>query len=135
MRVVVLVVVVAACGGGNAPPPQQPMSNQVAAAPAPPAEPDPTCACSTDSCKDNKDTQYLIARLCKFKQRMCACKDKACGDKVNEDYTVWMQQLAKDSSQNISNTTEEDARQLADNATKFQECYTRVVEGSGTTTP
>src|SRR6185503_1141221 len=45
-------------------------------------------------CK-NKGGGEVVAKMTEFKDRMCACKNKACTDKVTEDMTKWNQELAK----------------------------------------
>ena len=136
MRVLVLAVVVAACGGGNAPPPQQPMSNQVAAAPGPPPEPTSACGCTSERCRDDDETRWVKGTMCRYRERMCGCKDKPCADSVNEDFTRWMQRMAKEAGDRKPRPfTEDDAKQMADNATKYQDCYTKVVTASEPTSP
>jgi hypothetical protein len=38
-------------------------------------------------CKKKGGGAEAVARMTEFKDRMCACKDKACVDKVNDDMT------------------------------------------------
>jgi len=65
-----------------------------------------------------------------------ACHDKACADGVNADFTRWMERMAKDAKpEAVEAFKEEDAKQVADDVTKYQECYTHVVGASDPTPP
>ncbi len=126
MRWFVLAALVA-CGGSTASQPAL-VSNSVPVAQAPPpAEPTSTCGCTSARCKGEDNTKYVIAMMCSFRERMCACKDTPCAEGVNDDYTKWMQGLARDASTSKAVTvSEDDTRRVADDATKYQECYAKV---------
>ena len=40
-------------------------------------------------CGGNDPMDKAISGLSDWKSKMCACKDKACADKVHEDYKKW----------------------------------------------
>jgi hypothetical protein len=125
-----LIVVVVACGGGGTPPAQAPVANTtpVTAAPPPPAEPASTCGCVTEECHAADEQKYVFANVCTYRDRMCGCKDKGCGDAANADFTHWMDEMAKSARNKAPQLTEADAKRIADTVTQYQECYTKLSE-------
>lgn len=117
-----LFVFLVACGGGakstpapTTPPPPGP------AEPAPveaTADTLPECKPATPAC--------AIQTLDVFKNRMCACQDKACADKVNTDMTTWGQAIANDPAMQAK-PTEEEARRATEIATQYGECMTKLL--------
>jgi hypothetical protein len=61
-----------------------------------------------------------------FSKKMCACKDKACADKVNEEMAKWGTEMAKKATA-TSKPDPEMAKKMADVATKYTECMTKVM--------
>jgi hypothetical protein len=124
-----LIVVLIACGGSR-PPPAAPVSNAtpVVAAPEPP-QPASRCGCTSERCREQAWNKYALAKMCSFRDDMCSCKDKACADHVNEGFTNWMQDMAKN-ARTDHNSTEDEAKAMADSATQYQECYTKLSDGS-----
>lgn len=45
-------------------------------------------------CNKNKDGES-IAKMTELKDKMCACKDKACSDTVSDELSKWTQEQAK----------------------------------------
>jgi hypothetical protein len=71
--------------------------------------------------------EAAIEMVILFSDRMCACKDKACADKVNEDYTKWGMEMAKDARpSDARNVSVEDTRRMTEAATRYSECYTKL---------
>lgn len=56
------------------------------------------------ACKQH-DTTNMLESLDSFSQAMCACKDKACADKVNADMTRWSQEMVSLGSARIPTPT------------------------------
>ncbi|MEO7729768.1 MAG: hypothetical protein ABIY55_02265, partial [Kofleriaceae bacterium] len=76
-----------------------------------------------------------VGKLGDFKERMCACKDKTCSDKVSEDMARWGQEAAK-SGADKAVVSEVDAKTLADITQEMTACMTRIMtEAGGTATP
>jgi len=114
MRALVVVLLVA-CGGSK-PPAPAPVSNAT-----PPPAVDAPAAPAADRAGG------LIAKMSTYRDRMCACKDKPCAEQVNEEFTRWLQDMAKNAeSEKATATNEEDAKRLADGATQYQECYMKL---------
>jgi len=118
MRALVIVVLVA-CGGGK-PPAQQPVSNATPPADAPAAK--PAAACTSDDCR-NADA---IAKISAYRDQMCACKDKACADHVQEDMVRWANDMAKDASTKPTRMTEVDAKAITDISIQFSDCFAKL---------
>jgi hypothetical protein len=45
--------------------------------------------------KADADQAGAIAKLTELKDKLCACKDKTCSDKVSDEYSRWTQAQAK----------------------------------------
>jgi len=119
-------VMLVACGGPQAP---APVANSTPApATPPPAEAPSRCGCTSEVCRGDNETKYVFAKMCTYADHMCACKDKACGDGLNDDYTRWMTDMAKTaSSMPPRKMSDDDANALADQAVKYQECYSKLL--------
>ena len=60
-------------------------------------------------CRKDKDGES-IAKLTELKNRMCACKDKACSEKVSDEYSRWSQTQAKSDGDKPGHPGEEDKK-------------------------
>ena len=60
-----------------------------------------------DKDKD-KDGEYL-AKMTEFKNKMCACPDKACSEKVSDEFSRWSQAHARSEDQQAT-PSEEDTK-------------------------
>ena len=62
-----------------------------------------------------------MAKMSSVADEMCACKDKACADKVQDNYVKWGQEQAKKASGNTeaAKMTEEDTKKYTDCMTKL----------------
>lgn len=49
---------------------------------------------AASGCHKNKDSES-VAKLTEIKGKMCACKDKACSDKVSEELAHWGEEQEK----------------------------------------
>jgi hypothetical protein len=78
-----------------------------------------------------------LAKMEEFQKQMCACKDKACADKVNEDMTRWGTEMAKRASYDRDEKPDpEIAKRSADIMTLYVECMTKLMmAGAGAPTP
>jgi len=121
-----VVVVLVACGGSQAPPPVS-NSTPVPATPPPVEEPRSRCGCTSEVCRGDNEMKYVLAKMCTYADHMCACKDKACGDGINDDYTRWMTDMAKTASSTPPKMNEDDAKAIADHAVHYQECYVKLL--------
>ena len=67
-----------------------------------------------------------IAKMTEFKDQMCACKDKACADKVNEEYAKWAADAAKASGGGAQNMSADEAKKFSDVGLAYSECMTKL---------
>jgi len=121
-----VVAVLVACGGSK--PAPAPVSNSTPApATPPPAEAPSRCGCTSEVCRGDNEMKYVLAKMCTYADHMCACKDKGCGDGVNDDYTRWMNEMAKQAMGKRPPMNEDDAKAIADHAIHYQECYAKLI--------
>jgi hypothetical protein len=74
-----------------------------------------------------------VAKMEGFQQMMCACKDKACADKVNEELTTWGTEMARNAGTDYDERPDPDlARKSADIMTKYTECMTKLMMAGAT---
>jgi len=84
-------------------------------------------------CHKNQDKGGAsIARMTELKNKMCACKDKACSDKVSEELSAWKQSQDKPGDKPMR-LSEEDDRKLEDVTDELTQCLLKleVPGGSG----
>jgi hypothetical protein len=85
---------------------------------------------SLGACKKKGGAGEAIAKVEEFSKKMCECKDKACGDKVNDEYTKWGQEMAKTAKpEDAKSVSAEDTKKMTEAATKYSECFTKLAMG------
>ena len=65
-----------------------------------------------------------MAKMGEFKDQMCKCKDRACADKVNDDFTRVMTEMAKEQSDRPS---EDDMKRGAEMAKDYADCMSKAM--------
>jgi len=60
-------------------------------------------------CRKNKGGE-AIAKLTELKDKMCACKDKTCSDKVSVEFSSWRQEQEKSDGDKPGTPGEEDTK-------------------------
>lgn len=114
-----LFVFVAACGGGGSKP--APVSNQ------PPPVEKPAPVAEYKRCEE-QTAKCAVATMEHFSAQMCACADKACADKVNEEMTIWGTEMTKAArAARDEKPDPELAKKSADIMTKYVECMTKLM--------
>jgi hypothetical protein len=88
-------------------------------------------------CKDKSDGVDTLAKMSEFKDRICACKDKPCTDRITAEMTKWTQQTGRTGElQNLSN---EDLRRSTAIGGEITRCVTKIAEsaaaGAGSSPP
>ncbi len=73
------------------------------------------------------DQQAILKEMEGFTTKMCACKDKACADKVVADMTAWGTDLAKRGPAMSEKPDPDIAKKSADTMTRFTDCMTKVM--------
>jgi hypothetical protein len=69
----------------------------------------------------------VIARMVELKDKMCACKDKACTEKVTEELTRWGQEQAKATGDKVVNLSEDERKKSATVSEEMSKCMAKVV--------
>jgi len=83
-------------------------------------------------CK-KKGADESLAKMEGFANEMCACKDKACGDAVQQKMTKWQEEMAKSSAgKEAEKTDPETTKRFTDASTKMSDCFTKL---AGAETP
>ena len=78
------------------------------------------------ACKKSSGNEAL-GKIEGFSKSMCECKDKACADKVNDEYTKWGTEMAKSAKpEDASKVDAETTKKMTEAATKYTECYTKL---------
>ena len=79
-------------------------------------------------CGSKEPIDKAIAGMEDFKAKMCACKDKACADKVNEDMAKWGPEMAKNAgTARDAKPDPEAAKKSAEIMTRYTECMTKLM--------
>lgn len=70
-----------------------------------------------------------LKKVRELTNKMCACRDKACADRVNEEYTKWGMEMAKKArrSRDYSKPNVELAKEMTELVTRYTECYTKLM--------
>ena len=83
--------------------------------------------------KGGGDAGEAMAKMSEFKDQMCACKDKACADKVTEAYTKWGTDMASKAGANKDMKPDpEMAKKMGEVTQAYTECATKaMMAGAG----
>jgi succinate dehydrogenase/fumarate reductase flavoprotein subunit len=64
-----------------------------------------------------------------FKNDMCACKDKACAEKVTKDMMDWMEKFAKDNKDLDKKGSKEQEEKAEKISKEMQDCMEKLMKG------
>jgi hypothetical protein len=78
-------------------------------------------------CPNKKTAGDGIAKMTEFKDRMCACKDRACTERVTEEMTRWGQEQAKVGAAKDVTMSEEDRRKSVALSEEMGKCMTKIL--------
>ena len=68
-----------------------------------------------------------LTKLGELSNRMCACRDKACAEGVNDDYKKWGTEMARNAKpQDARAASPDQLRQMTEYATKYTDCFTKL---------
>jgi hypothetical protein len=67
-----------------------------------------------------------IAKVERFATEMCACQDKTCAERIQEDFTRWGTDMAK-GSRDSGKISEDATKRMTEAATRYTECYTKLL--------
>lgn len=82
---------------------------------------------SLGACKSEVDE--AIGKMKKFSDDMCACKDKACAEKVTAEMTKYGEEAAKKDAAKATTPTEAQAKEMVDSSKKMGECMAKAMGG------
>jgi hypothetical protein len=86
-------------------------------------------------CKKKGGAGEAMAKMNDMTEKMCKCTDKACADKVNDDYKKWGEEMSKNASgKEAEAPSAEDQKKMTDTMTKFTECATKAMGGGAAMT-
>lgn len=80
--------------------------------------------------KAKPDGAAAIAKLEDIRNQMCKCTDKACTDKVNEEYAKWGQDQAKASGDKPAPSAD-DTKKTAAVMEEITKCTAKAIGGPG----
>jgi hypothetical protein len=93
-----------------------------------------TMSLAGSGCHKTKRTKdgAAIARMTELKNRMCACKDKACSDAISEELSRWTQAQSKSAGDKAGAPTEDDP-EMAEVTEEMTRCILKleIPGGSG----
>jgi hypothetical protein len=73
-------------------------------------------------------TADALRKLDQSADQMCACKDKACADKVNDEMTRWATQMAKDEPDLTTTKPDADDMKHAEETVKrYSDCMMKAM--------
>lgn len=104
------------------------------AEPAPPesvkAEPPAAPPIATNTAEADADIKAALTKVKTLADDMCACKDKACADKVTTELTSWGEAMAKKYvGKQEPEPNEAQKKELEAHATRLGECMMKVMAG------
>ena len=70
-----------------------------------------------------------MAKMGEFKDQMCACKDKACADKVQDAMNKWSAENAKNAGDKQEKPDDKTMKEMQDVGTKYGECMAKAMGG------
>jgi hypothetical protein len=77
--------------------------------------------------KNNKNKgSESIAKMTELKDKMCACKDKACSDTVSDELSKWTQEQAKAADDKPIPPSKEDAKKTAAVTDEMIKCMLKL---------
>jgi hypothetical protein len=68
----------------------------------------------------------LVERYESFADEMCACRDRACADKVNAEMTTWAEETAKSDADTTPDTAT--MKHMTDVAEKLSSCMSKLMQ-------
>lgn len=75
--------------------------------------------------KPDVDRDAVIAKLTQLKDEMCTCKDKACSDKVSDEYSTWSQAQLKPDNDRAGAPADQD-KKLEELTEELTQCLLKL---------
>lgn len=80
-------------------------------------------------CHKNKDKNQAgesIAKLTEIKNKMCACKDKTCSEKVSAELVEWSQAQEKSAGDKPASVSEGDSEKIEEVKDEISQCLLKL---------
>jgi len=74
-------------------------------------------------CKKKGGADEAAGKMEAFAKEMCDCKDKSCGDKVNEKMAKWTDEMQKTAGKEADKSDPAAEKRITDASTKMNDCY------------
>lgn len=74
-------------------------------------------------CKKKGGADEAASKMEGFAKEMCDCKDKSCGDKVNEKMAKWTDEMQKTAGKEAEKSDPAAEKRITDASTKMNDCY------------
>jgi len=78
---------------------------------------------SFTGCKKKGGADEAAGKMEAFAKEMCDCKDKSCGDKVNEKMAKWTDEMQKTAGKEADKSDPAAEKRITDASTKMNDCY------------
>jgi hypothetical protein len=83
---------------------------------------------SFTGCKKKSGAGEAMAKMSEMTDKMCACKDKACSDKVQEDMAKWTAEQAKNATgDKAAKVSDDDMKKMAEVSKKYGDCMMKAM--------
>ena len=70
-----------------------------------------------------------VAKMREFMDKMCACKDKACADRIQDETTKWASDMAKTAADRPERPGEQVIEEMRQIGTRYGECMAKAISG------
>jgi hypothetical protein len=67
-------------------------------------------------------------KMREMSDRMCACRDKACADRVQDEFTKWGTEMARNAEVDVGAQNDEDTKQIAEAMKSYNDCMTKAMQ-------
>jgi hypothetical protein len=74
-----------------------------------------------------REQAAAMEKMRTFMDAMCACKDKACADKVQDELNVWSEESARNAGSHIRKPTDDEVNRMSEVGTRYGECMAHAM--------
>ena len=88
-----------------------------------------------DKNSPERQVRNVVATFRGFADRMCACKDKACADRVQNEMSTWSTEMARTMKVEKAKPDEALMKEMTELGTRYGECMTKVMSAPDVAPP